>query len=255
MISGIYKITNIINNKYYIGSSSNIKKRWKIHRYHANKGDHHSIHFQRAWSKYGKDNFIFEIIEELDNDHDLLLEVEQKYLDELTPWNNKIGYNISQIASGGDLISNHPNKEEIAKRRAEGHKRYIESLTEQDRHDKFARYGKDNPNWRGGLKTKICPVCKREEIPIHNKTCKYCTNTGERNAFYNQNHSEKTKQKLSEIRKKQGNSTNIQKIEVEIDGVTYSSMSVAAKEIGCAVATIRNRIENPKFPNYILKQP
>lgn len=66
MITGIYKITNRINGHYYIGQSVGVKKRFREHCFaaaHSDNKDHNSpIH--RALAKYGKDNFIFEIIEE-----------------------------------------------------------------------------------------------------------------------------------------------------------------------------------------------
>ena len=36
MISGIYKITNKINNKVYVGQSTNLNKRWSMHKYSFN---------------------------------------------------------------------------------------------------------------------------------------------------------------------------------------------------------------------------
>jgi group I intron endonuclease len=62
--SGVYQIRNIINNKRYIGSSARgIYNRWKLHKSTLNRKIHHSILLQRAWDKYGKENFIFEILE------------------------------------------------------------------------------------------------------------------------------------------------------------------------------------------------
>ena len=58
MRSGIYKITNLINNKIYIGSTCNFKDRKSKHK---NKKTNTMI--SRAISKYGWDNFLFEIIE------------------------------------------------------------------------------------------------------------------------------------------------------------------------------------------------
>lgn len=61
---GIYKIVCKVNNKMYIGQSTNIKSRWKQHIGMLNGNYHINIHLQSAWNKYGEDNFIFEIIEE-----------------------------------------------------------------------------------------------------------------------------------------------------------------------------------------------
>ena len=61
-ISGIYKITNMLNNHCYIGSTMNIKNRWTVHKRFLNSNKHHSQYFQNAWNKYGKDKFKFEIL-------------------------------------------------------------------------------------------------------------------------------------------------------------------------------------------------
>ena len=78
-VSGIYKIINKINGKYYVGSSINIYKRWKEHIKDLNNNRHHSIYLQRSWNKNGSENFKF-IIETLKQPKDLLI-TEQQYLD------------------------------------------------------------------------------------------------------------------------------------------------------------------------------
>lgn len=59
MTVGIYKITNNINNKCYIGQSRNVEKRWENHKYR-----NLDYPLYRAFRKYGIQNFTFEIIEE-----------------------------------------------------------------------------------------------------------------------------------------------------------------------------------------------
>ena len=58
---GIYKITNKLNNKIYIGQSNNITRRFSEHQ---TKGSSSRIPVDEAIQKYGKENFSFEIIEE-----------------------------------------------------------------------------------------------------------------------------------------------------------------------------------------------
>lgn len=58
---GIYKITNKINNKIYIGQSNDIQRRFKEHQ---TKGSTSQIPLDIAIKKYGKENFEFEILEE-----------------------------------------------------------------------------------------------------------------------------------------------------------------------------------------------
>jgi group I intron endonuclease len=69
-ICGVYKITNMINGKIYIGSSNNIYNRWSQHKASLNAKTHNNIHLQNAWNLYGSQNFKFEIIENCDNLND-----------------------------------------------------------------------------------------------------------------------------------------------------------------------------------------
>lgn len=61
-ICGIYKITNLINGKVYIGQSIDIKRRWQDHR---NKKYWRKRDYvlYRAFYKYGIENFSFEVLE------------------------------------------------------------------------------------------------------------------------------------------------------------------------------------------------
>ena len=98
---GIYKITNIKNNKVYIGESFDIERRWKIHIDNLNNNNHHSNKLQNDWNTYGKDNFKFEIIRDVTNDmisffnmELVLLVYEDIYIKEYDSINN--GYNMEK---------------------------------------------------------------------------------------------------------------------------------------------------------------
>ena len=77
----IYKIRNVINDKFYVGSTVDSRKRFWAHRKALRLGTHDCVHLQRAWNKYGEDCFKFEIVEQLDSRDDLY-PAEQKWLDE-----------------------------------------------------------------------------------------------------------------------------------------------------------------------------
>jgi group I intron endonuclease len=94
--TGIYCIRNIINNKIYIGSSCNIKKRFRYHKWQLNNNRHHSFLLQNAWNKYGENSFVFEVLQEVETH--LLITEEQKWLDEKKTYQPENGYNISNIA-------------------------------------------------------------------------------------------------------------------------------------------------------------
>lgn len=64
-VSGIYKITNKIDGRSYIGRAINIGRRWNAHRGDLNKNIHRNRHLQNAWNKYGSQNFTFEILLDL----------------------------------------------------------------------------------------------------------------------------------------------------------------------------------------------
>ena len=88
--SGIYQIRNLVNGNIYVGQTVDIKKRKQIHFYKLNKHQHHSVYLQRAFDKYGENNFIFEII--LYCEKDCLTYYEQMIVDMFCP-----EYNICKI--------------------------------------------------------------------------------------------------------------------------------------------------------------
>jgi group I intron endonuclease len=76
----IYKIRNIVNGKFYVGSTVDSRVRFQTHKRRLKKGTHQSPHLQAAWDKYGEDCFKFEIVEYVD-DPEKLLAAEQVWLD------------------------------------------------------------------------------------------------------------------------------------------------------------------------------
>lgn len=122
-ISGVYKITNIINGKFYIGSSLNILQRWLRHD-NSFRNNNNSKYLQNAWNLYGASNFKKEILEVLVNEsddlkmfNDKLRHREQHYLDTLNPCNTNIGYNISTTAKGGSAPLSKEAKRKISQAR------------------------------------------------------------------------------------------------------------------------------------------
>ena len=59
----IYRIRNVTNQKFYVGSTVNTQERFRTHRKKLRTNKHHCAHLQAAWNKYGEDCFKFEIIQ------------------------------------------------------------------------------------------------------------------------------------------------------------------------------------------------
>ncbi len=104
--SGIYKIVNKVNGKYYVGSSNDIltpnQGRKYLHYWALKRNRHSNRKLQFAWNKYGEENFDFLVVEECSPERTLLLDVEQKYLDIAKNEQDKT-YNLSFIAGGIEM--------------------------------------------------------------------------------------------------------------------------------------------------------
>lgn len=254
MSTGIYYIKNNTNNKEYIGSSIDIEKRFKRHIKDLNKNTHHNILLQRSWNKYGDDVFEFGIIVIVEN-KTKLLEVEQAYLDILPNL-----FNIAP-ACGGDILTNHPNKEEIIKKIKKTLISKNSLLSKKEKIEKWAKYGKDNGNYKDGFgNKKKCPKCNKNLIKKRDKGCDDCRDrNGVNNSFYGKKHSKETRLFISELYKERySNMTLEEKIKnkkircVEIEGILYSGVFVAAKYLKVVSGTICHRIKSPNklYINY-----
>lgn len=67
----IYKIVNTINGKFYVGSTTNTRERFRTHRNKLRKNKHHCPHLQAAWNKYGEQVFVFHVVETIPDGKDL----------------------------------------------------------------------------------------------------------------------------------------------------------------------------------------
>jgi group I intron endonuclease len=98
---GIYKITNNINNKIYIGQTSNFRKRIHTH-IHLSKDS--KIPISLAIKKYGKENFSYEIICECEDKVNLLI-YEGLFIELYKSYDPKIGYNRIRRVDGQIIFS------------------------------------------------------------------------------------------------------------------------------------------------------
>ncbi len=271
--SGLYKIRNKKNGMFYIGRSVDIEKRWFRHKHELTRNIHHCLYLQRAWNKYGPASFEFIIVKVgLSLDQAKLLE--DKYLRRCKSYL----YNTSWVAGGGDLISYHPNKEEIKKRMVQNLKDRYKKLSSDERkkiyghkgssngmfgktHDSKTRlvlskkakaYFKEFESYRKGktfeeVHGDILAKKLKESLSEHAKK-----RTGDKNPFFGRVHSKETVTKISKKKKGQ---LPVNCRSVVVEGLEYLSVTEASRQLNVVPATIIYRIksENDKYKNYFYK--
>jgi len=170
MDSIIYKATNKINGKAYVGQtvkSLRIRISEHIHDALNNKDN---VYFHNAIRRYGKENFIWEIIAECSS----LKELNKTEIEMIKKYNTfENGYNLTRGGEGSvGFKHTQKAKEKISKsKRGKNHPNYGKHHTEETKR----RIGNGN---RGKVGFK-----------------------GEDNPMYGKHHSEETKRKISELRK------------------------------------------------------
>ena len=139
MTSGVYKITNNITGDFYIGSSKNIKQRWYKHRRPSVWKQYPNIKLYKDMAQYGKNNFIFEVLEETTD----LRNREQYWVDQLKPSYNVRRANGQDIERYKEWYEIHRD-EHLAKNRAYGSRLCLykgETLTLRALTNRFFRQG------------------------------------------------------------------------------------------------------------------
>lgn len=201
MKSGIYKITNLLNDKFYIGSTCNFKDRKSKH-----KNRKSNTIISRAIQKYGWDNFKFEIIEYCDVDK--LIERESYYFELLQPFKENNGYNIlrNPIKNG-----------------------WVDAKHTEESKMKMSESRKGIIPWNKGKKG--VQECSDETRKLYSEQRK-----GEKNSFYGKKHSKETIKHLKEIAKQRDMSHCNKKV-VQLDKITgeiikiWDSISDAADQV------------------------
>jgi len=259
-IIGVYKISNILSGRYYIGYSTNINRRFTVHRSKLKQNCHDNIFLQRAYNLDGEDKFKYDIIHICDTE-EKAKEIELQYLTDLSIRN--IVYNLNFNNSGGDLLKNHPDKEKIREKILNSCKETLNKMTPEERSQKYGKFGDKNGMFG---KTHTEEVRKmNSELKKGNTYCKgkkaseetkqklseirKNKYTGEENPFFGKHHTEETKQKIKE--KGKGRlPPNI--IKILIDGNIYISITEAGRQLNIPVPTIlwRLKSKNPKFDTY-----
>ena len=162
----VYRITNKINNKFYIGSSKDWESRKWNHKSELRRNIHSNPYLQRAWNKYGEENFDFSAIE-FNVPANKLKEREQWWIDTTNCLNPSIGYNIAKQAT-------HPNprtftiqdrKEEGLRKSDGGYLVIFPDSTDEYFVESLALFVESWPEYN--LEHSCLTACARGEISNH----------------------------------------------------------------------------------------
>jgi len=259
-IIGVYRISNILSGRYYIGYSTNINRRFTVHRSKLKQNCHDNIFLQRAYNLDGEDKFIYDKIHICESEEQAK-EIELQYLTDISI--REYLYNLNFNNSGGDLMSYHPDKEKIREKILKSHSETISKMSLEDRKEKFGRCGEKNGMYGkthteeirqkfSGLK-KGNTYCKGKKLSDETKqklsNIRKNNYTGEDNPFFGKHHTDETKQK---IREKNKGKLPPNTMKISIDGNIFISMTEASRQLDIPTPTILWRVKskNPKFDNY-----
>lgn len=104
MYGYIYKTTNLVNGKIYIGQHKSIK----FTKEYIGSGKYLSY----AIAKYGRDNFDVELLESAETKSELNF-LERKWISKFNSTNREVGYNLTQGGDGGDTFSLLPDEDKL----------------------------------------------------------------------------------------------------------------------------------------------
>lgn len=133
----IYKATNIVNGKSYIGFDSNWPSRQKSHKSQSKTNLLPNSHFHNAIRKHSFDNFSWEVLYQNDDKDHTLKTMEPFYIEKYDTFLGE-GYNMT---SGGDGIFGHKHSDET-KRKMSLAKQGKTPSPESKRKMSLARQGK-----------------------------------------------------------------------------------------------------------------
>lgn len=214
--SYVYKVTNKLNNKVYIGKANDPQNRWKKHLYISKYGkkEYGFYYLHAAIIKYGKDNFSFEIIEECNNENDALNK-EIYWIKYYNSNNREIGYNLT---NGGEGVSGRKYTDEEKKIKSD----YMHLYWETHIHPCIGLHISSEH------KEKISKANSGKILNNDTKIKISKANSGENNGNYNKIESSESRQnrgkKISETKKKNNLLSKI------ISQETINKLKLANKE-------------------------
>lgn len=227
--SGVYQIRNIVNGKLYVGSSKNLLKRKNEgHFKRLEKNMHYNEHLQSAYNIYGRENFIFEIIEFCDLEQ--LLDNEQYWIDRLNVLNRNYGYNIKPYTTSGKLTKESRRKISL---KAKGR------VVSEETRKKLSLLLKGNTYNRGRHFSETAKL--NMSIAQKNRF-----KTPQDNPMYGRHHTESTKEKMRQARKKyvkENHPGRKEVIDLDTQNI-YKTLIQCSEDVGISEMTIIKHCKN-----------
>ena len=243
----IYKISNNVNTKIYVGSASYFPARKSQHIFNLKNNKHHSIILQNHVNKYGIDTLKFEILEKCEEHN--LIQKEQYYLDKLKPY-----FNVRKIAESNKGTKRTPEQiQKMLKNRVykKGYKRPKEVV------DKIKKTRIDNGGYFVSEKQKLNHSKKmkgrkvKEEVKVKiSKTMKGKTFSETHRKKLSNSAKGNTNWKNVDYKNKERNkkiSISLKKIKSKpvinkLTGERYNSIKEAAEHYGVAKSTLAKNL-------------
>lgn len=198
---GIYKITNTINNKCYIGQSVDVERRMNVHKINLLNNKHGNEHMQNSFNKYGIDNFKFELLIECSREK--LDELEIKYIKEYNSTNRDLGYNISSGGSNGNNFAGKSKEEmiEFSSKVSNSLINLYKNPNERLRVSMQTKAGMSNPDVKAKISGDNNSMRRKGGHSEESKKKISDATKGCNNGFYGKKHSKEALDKISKSRK------------------------------------------------------
>lgn len=259
----VYQMVYTPTGQYYVGSTCEPLKRWKRHRYEMCKGRHHNRGVTAILvAGYVAADWEFSVLSEHPD------EVSGRSAEEvhLTKGRrDRLCLNIGRHATGGDNLSQHPDRSDIITRRQAAQVVAIAKMTVEEKSDRWGRHGKTNPMFGRARPDSVRAAvsaankghsrnkgARRSEATKARLSKLASERTGARNHFFGKAHTEAAKAKQSAANK--GRKPPNQR-PVSCGGTAYEGVTDAARAIGVSPALVIYRIKSKKWDYHYLQKP